>query len=71
MVYPNPSGGEFTLSTKKDITVMIYDIQGRIVYTENLLQGNHVINMSAANAGQYLLKAASGDKAQNVVLIKE
>jgi uncharacterized membrane protein len=71
MVYPNPSTGEFTVSTPSKVTVLIYDVQGKVVYEQALEQGSHVINMSQAGAGQYLLKAAGDAKAKSVVLIKE
>lgn len=71
VVYPNPSSGEFNLDVKQDVHIMIYDLQGKVVYRETLPQGSHIINMNAASAGQYLLKATSGEKAQNVILIRE
>jgi len=71
VVYPNPSNGEFNLDVKQDMQIKIYDLQGKVVYKETLPQGSHVVNMNAASAGQYLLKATAGEKAQHVILIKE
>ena len=70
-VYPNPSSGEFTLKTKEVTTVMIYDMQGKLIYNQKVNEGNQVINLSQYASGEYLLKAYQGDNEQRITLIKQ
>lgn len=71
VVYPNPSNGDFTLKTSKDVSVVVYDIEGKIVFKKALTEGVHAINLTTLPSGQYLMKTISENKQQNIVLIKQ
>ncbi|MBX3164129.1 MAG: T9SS type A sorting domain-containing protein [Bacteroidetes bacterium] len=71
IVYPNPSKGEFTVKTEKEMTVLIYDIQGKVVLKQEVKSGENVINLNAQSSGQYLMKAVSEERQQSIILIKE
>ncbi len=70
-VFPNPSNGEFTLNANENTEVQIYDIQGKLIKTVNVTEGSHKIDLSAYAAGEYILKANTKDKHQQIILIKE
>lgn len=78
--YPNPFNKYFTLSvplkTSEKITVMIYDISGRVVYQneyENLIAGMNAITINAnqnmSKAGVYFVKVLFNQR-KNVQTIK-
>lgn len=77
---PNPNDGRFNLNfssanTKKPVTVKIFDLQGKEIYTEkvNKFSGkysNH-IDISEFGKGTYLLQIVQGNKSKSSkVLIK-
>lgn len=70
-VYPNPSSGEFTVKTKATTTIMIYDMQGKLIYNQKVNEGTQLINLSQFASGEYLLKAFQGDNEQRITLIKQ
>lgn len=81
-VYPNPfSAGAkviFEMDARNDVTLDIYDMLGRKVYTKNegeLSAGKHSINFDesdfAAKAGAYLVKVKIGDQIITRQLIKQ
>ena len=67
-VYPNPSNGEITLtlSTNDDVTVSLFDIRGRKVYSQ--LHNNtsdsftKKVDFSSMASGVYMLDVQSGSK---------
>jgi hypothetical protein len=73
--YPNPSGGnttlEFTVPTKRDATVRIYDVSGRLVrevFTGSLPAGVHRrawdgrdVGGNQVMPGLYFVRAKMGD----------
>ena len=72
-VYPNPSSGLFAidLSTGFTSNIVVVDILGKTVYSEELRDGNHPINLSNFNSGLYILKVESNGVVKMVRLIKE
>ncbi len=79
--YPNPFNPtttiEFTLSKRSEVSLVVYDILGRIV-TElasgNLNAGCHTVNFNASNlaSGVYFYKLTAGDfvKVKKLMLLK-
>jgi hypothetical protein len=65
---PNPSNGKinlsFTLEEMKDVTINIYDINGRVVYTETIknFQGSYQkeIDISDKGTGAFFLQIVQG-----------
>ena len=55
ILFPNPSNGLINLNLKQDYNnINIYDIQGKLVLSEELLNGTHQININ--KAGFYYLE---------------
>ena len=72
-LYPNPSSDianiEFSLKNNSDVSIMVFDMQGRIVYHEkldNMIAGAHKHRISVAgfNHGVYLVKLTAGKNEQ-------
>lgn len=55
-ILPNPSNGIFTVTTEVPVSVLIYDITGKVVYTANELNNDAIINLTSYNKGIYLAK---------------
>ncbi|NVO03524.1 MAG: T9SS type A sorting domain-containing protein [Bacteroidetes bacterium] len=62
-IYPNPSKGSFNfdvnLSQQQDIKIVIYDIMGKEIYTEELkdiISANHIIELGNLSNGIYFAK---------------
>ncbi|WPR70115.1 BNR-4 repeat-containing protein [Flavobacterium sp. NG2] len=63
-LYPNPSKNEFTLEFKEigKVTVNIYDVLGRVVYSKITNDNNLVVpNNGVFKSGIYLVKVATND----------
>lgn len=70
-VFPNPSNGEYTLEASEAADVKIYDLQGKLIKSFSFGQGVHKIDLSAFASGEYILRANTEHKTQQVMLIKE
>jgi len=68
-VYPNPNNGQFTIqATDKGISqVLIYNLQGQLVYQNTNVSAQSHINISALPAGLYITHITTDDK-QTVVI---
>ena len=55
-VYPNPSSGNITLNSDKEIgSVVIYNTLGTVVFSEKINSTNYTVNLSGQPAGIYML----------------
>ncbi len=70
-VYPNPSNGIFTIQVSSTYKVSIYDALGKVVYSEQLVEGRHLINLSNYANGLYVMKAEGNNQTNIFRLIKE
>jgi hypothetical protein len=78
-IFPNPVQNElnvdFTLPSSKTVEVRVYDITGKIVFTNsfNGVEGlnKNVIDISTLNKGVYMLECNDGDKVQTSKLLIE
>lgn len=66
-LYPNPSGGSFVITLdkqeRKDVTVKIYDLSGRILQHKLTRSGQQiVIDIYGAASGVYIVHVEAGDK---------
>src|SRR5690606_18827087 len=75
-VYPNPAKDNvtltFDLNKSEKINIEIYDVMGKLVYTEDLgtvLSGNTIknLNISHLNSGLYLVNIQAG----NTIAVKK
>ncbi len=76
-IYPNPNNGEFTIGfipkSGKDITVNVYDIRGRAIYTQrysSVSRFEEVVRLDNAQSGVYLLIISDGlQKGINKIIV--
>ena len=54
-VYPNPMQDRLVIENAEGEKVYIFDINGRLLQTANLLDGNATLNVSSLPQGEYLL----------------
>ena len=71
LVYPNPFNEALNINLPKDIhsTVVITDVLGKVVYTNNYTSKNISINVNHLNAGQYFVTVSNdlGTSTQKIV----
>ncbi|WP_191860626.1 T9SS type A sorting domain-containing protein [Hanstruepera ponticola] len=71
-VYPNPTSGLLHINTRSVIQkVEIYDVQGRLVVSQNSNQNKQTLNTSALTKGVYFVKIKTKNGQQIVNIIKE
>jgi len=77
-VYPNPNNGTFNIGfnprSGEDITVEVYDIRGRAIFTKSFnttSRFDELIHLSNAHSGVYLLNISDGSfKVTKKIVIK-
>ncbi|WP_298507304.1 M4 family metallopeptidase [uncultured Kordia sp.] len=74
-VYPNPSNGSFSIKAARnlgDVSVNVYDINGRSLYTKDVtLTGTIDFNLDSLQSGLYILQVAGEDFVQSTKIIIE
>jgi hypothetical protein len=68
MVFPNPSNGQFTVSSvsSEPKDVMVYDMNGRLVFSVmQTTDTNIAVDISGEAKGLYVVKVISGDDVQS------
>jgi hypothetical protein len=71
LLYPNPTSGEFSVNSKVDGSMIIYDVTGKQVMTQQIRSGNNNILLTGQPAGKYFVKVTAADRQKTMVLIKE
>ena len=72
IIYPNPTRGVFNIETKEIVQIAIYDILGKQVFTQNVLEGNTIIDITKLPQGVYVLKTANVEgRTNSYKVIKE
>ncbi len=65
-VYPNPVSGKLYIKLnqkpQKELSVTIFNLEGRMLFTQKLSNLENVIDMQNLNAGVYILKVTDGDR---------
>lgn len=68
-IYPNPNNGEFNIQfnpkSREDVSVAVYDIRGRSIYTksfQNTGRFEETIQLNNAQSGVYLLTIIDGSQ---------
>lgn len=73
IIYPNPSDGLINIKSRFDLgdtTISIYDINGRMVFNQNVdLHNTALIDASSLSAGMYMIQIDGGNKTQTSKLI--
>ncbi|WP_395047208.1 SBBP repeat-containing protein [Flavobacterium sp.] len=71
-VYPNPSSDIFTINSDTSGTIVVYDLIGKIIKTENLDLGITKLDLNNYSSGIYLMKVTNdNNQTKTVKLIKQ
>lgn len=72
-IYPNPSSDQCIINTgtKNECMVNIYDLQGKLVYTNRVKAEKFQLNTSSFNAGLYIVSLVSEENTTNMKLVIE
>ncbi|MBL7900956.1 MAG: T9SS type A sorting domain-containing protein, partial [Bacteroidia bacterium] len=64
-IYPNPNNGEFNISSKEDMNLVLINELGQVVMELSLNEGNnHLVNVKGLSEGIYIIS----DKTKNTAL---
>lgn len=55
-IYPNPSMGEFTIASEGKYSIQIFDLTGRLVYSNYEASDETTVNISQKPSGIYIIK---------------
>ncbi len=58
-IYPNPNNGIFAIETFDVFSTEIYDMQGKILFSDTIYPGKNEIDLSNFSSGLYLLRAVN------------
>ena len=70
VIYPNPAKEYVFIHAQEDSKVSVYDMQGRLVYSDKVLSGETVLNLNNYKSGMYVVKI-SGNSFSNEMLLKK
>ncbi len=71
LVYPNPSGGNFSLSTEKNISqITVFDVLGKEVSLIKINENNYSISNNAKGIYSLKINFANGDKSVKKLIIE-
>ncbi|WP_299180095.1 RICIN domain-containing protein [uncultured Aquimarina sp.] len=70
LIYPNPAVNMVTISGAAQSTVRVYDINGKIVLTQNISNNNQIIDVSKLTKGMYYVKVNELDGISVIKIIK-
>lgn len=73
VVYPNPTDGQVTIIYSENInTVEVYDLSGKLVYSDSNLQNNKIkIDLTAFERGVYSFRLITKDQMINGKVVKD
>jgi hypothetical protein len=57
VIYPNPTNGDFTISTELSLAITIYNELGQVVYSVKMNSDNRKVNINNLDKGIYFVKA--------------
>jgi hypothetical protein len=66
--YPNPAHQILSVVIKEEGVLNIYNVNGAIVYQENILPGVYKINISQFENGMYLIDYSTRDQQEQKVI---
>jgi len=58
-LYPNPTIDAINFTLNTAAIASVYDVNGRLVFTENVNEGNNTIDVSGLRAGSYRIDCVS------------
>jgi hypothetical protein len=75
-LYPNPTKGQLTIAVSNipintHGEIVLCDLSGKLIFTQNTIQANTLLDLSAQSKGIYVLKIWAGDKLGKWKVIKQ
>ena len=70
-IYPNPSTGIFTIDTKEEVQIEVFDLVGKMIKKENIHIGVNSIDVTNYANGVYLLRVNNSGKINTYRLVKQ
>jgi hypothetical protein len=73
-VQPNPSNGQFEIllgAFNSTVELKIFDLKGKIIYTEEMDETIHKVSVPKISSGTYLLSARSKDSVYTTRIVIE
>ncbi len=69
-IFPNPSNGTFTIEFSNEVNrnLRIYDLHGRVVHQEVLLNNSNQINLSSLRKGIYIIDLDEGKEREKIII---
>jgi hypothetical protein len=69
--YPNPTSGTVAINSKNEMTdVAVYNVQGRLLFQQQLNDLNTTVDISAFATGTYFFKVKFGEREANFKILK-
>ncbi len=71
-IYPNPTNGLVTVEGAKDAKIIVYNMIGEVIYSNDNSNENTTIDLSSFSAGNYIVKIIDNNEVstQKIVLTK-
>ena len=60
-VYPNPSTGVITIEEGQDSNLRVYNMLGKLVYTQSLIDQTQSVDLSSLSKGVYIIQLVNGN----------
>lgn len=71
LIYPNPSHGVFTINSDEELEIKVFDLVGKLIFTNKISSGINQIDISNYSSGIYLLQCTTNNESvKNIKLIK-
>lgn len=69
--YPNPTRGTVTLNLNKKAGLSIYSLEGKVIRTQQLVEGSNTVHLDDFKAGVYSFRVITNDNVKTFKVIKE
>ena len=70
-VYPNPVKNILNITNVENGNISIYNLSGKLIYTENVYQNNAKINFSDFTQGIYVVSVKNDDEVRTYKIVKQ
>jgi hypothetical protein len=70
-VYPNPSNGQFVIESGANWTMMVYDITGRMVTSQQITVGSNDVNLLNQPSGLYFIRLFNKEQSHTIRIVIE